>query len=56
MLNLIIGIVLVIVGTWGIFANWMMFVDVLKMLVFLGLIGFGVIALLAGLRRLKTAK
>ena len=56
MMNLVIGTILVIAGAWGILANWMMFVDVLKMLVFLGLIGFGVIALLAGLRRLKTAK
>ena len=56
MTNLIIGIVLVLAGAWGMFANWMMFADVLKMLIFLGLIGFGVIALLAGLRRLKTSK
>ncbi len=56
MLNLIIGIILVIAGAWGILANWMLFADVLKMLISLGLIGFGVIALLAGLRRLKAAK
>ena len=53
MLNIIIGIVLILIGTTGITRNWYMFVDMLGVLVPLALIIFGIIALLAGIRRYK---
>ena len=56
MLNLIIGVVLVALGCWGMQANWLMFMDTFKMLIFLALIGFGIVAVLAGVRQLGKKK
>ena len=53
MLNIIIGIVLIIIGSTGITRNWYMFVDILGVLVPLALISFGIVALLAGIRHFK---
>ena len=56
MLNLVIGILLILGGLWGVTRNWWIFLDVIKMLVFLGLIGFGGVAFLAGLKNLRSGK
>ena len=54
MLNIVLGIVLIVGGFFVIFAKWLLFVDVFKMLLLLGLIAFGIIALLAGIKKLST--
>ena len=56
MVNMIIGMVLIMAGLWGFVSNWLIFFDVLKILIFLLLVVFGIVALLSGLRRLKTVK
>jgi len=56
MLNIALGILLFIFGAWGVFANWMMFLDTFKMILFLCLIGFGIVAILAGIRQTKKKK
>ena len=53
MLNLVLGVLFLIVGVWGILANWWLFWDVLKTFLFLSLIGFGVVAILAGIKKSK---
>jgi len=53
MLNIIVGIILIILGTSGITRNWYMFIDILGVIVPLALIAFGIVAMLAGLRSLK---
>ncbi len=55
MLNLVIGILFLIVGAWGILANWFLFWDVLKTFLFVALIGFGVVAIMAGIKKSKEA-
>ena len=56
MLNIIIGSALILLGLWGMLTNWLMFVDIFKLLVLLGLVGFGIIAFLAGIKQLKISK
>jgi hypothetical protein len=53
LLHTIIGIIAIVVGLRGIVANWYMFLDILGATVPLALIGFGVVALLAGIRHVK---
>ena len=53
MLHLIIGITAIALGVLGIMRNWYMFIDILSVIIPLALIGFGVVALLAGIRNLK---
>ena len=53
MINLIVGVVVIVLGIIGIRANWWFFLDLFKALIYLGFIGFGVIAMLAGMRSLK---
>jgi len=53
MLNIIIGIMVILLGLWGITRNWYMFIDMLAAIVPLTLIGFGIVALLAGIRSLN---
>ena len=56
MLNLIMGGVLLVLGIIFTVTNWLFFFDVLKLLIFLGLIVFGIIACLAGIRQLKKSR
>jgi hypothetical protein len=37
-------------------SRWMMFLDVFKMIFFIGLISFGIVAILAGARKLGQKK
>ena len=53
MLHMIIGTIAIVVGLRGIVANWYLFLDILGATVPLGLIGFGAVALLAGIRHVK---
>jgi len=54
MLHLIIGIVAILIGLIGIMRHWYMFVDVLAAVIPLALIIFGIVALLAGIRRMQN--
>ena len=56
MINLAMGIVLILVGIWGISTHWLMFLDTFRIILFLGLVGFGVVAILAGARKMGQAK
>ena len=53
MLHIVIGIIAIIVGLRGIVSNWYMLLDILGAAVPLALIGFGVVALLAGIRHVR---
>ncbi len=54
MLHLIIGLILIASGVWGITHQWYMFKDLLLALVPVVAIGIGVVAMLAGIRSLKV--
>ena len=56
MLNIIVGIAVLVFGLWGISTSWVISVEILKMLVFVGLVGFGIVAVLGGVRKIKTAR
>ena len=56
MLHIIVGVVVLAFGLWGISASWVISVEILKMLVFVGLVGFGIVAVLGGVRKIKTAR
>ena len=54
MVHAIVGIAALALGIWTMSANWMIFAEVAKLLLFLGLVVFGVVAVLAGVRRLRA--
>lgn len=56
MVHVIIGIVAIVWGILWMLPDWMFIGEILKMLVFLGLAGFGVVAVLAGLRQFRTKR
>lgn len=56
MIHIIIGILAIICGIWWMLPDWMFTSEILKMLVFVGLVVFGVVAVLAGLRRFKAER
>jgi len=54
MLHVIIGIIAVVIGLWGIMGNWYMFKDVVIAVVPLLVLCFGIVAILAGIRGMKS--
>ena len=54
MLHVIVGIVAIVIGLWGIMSNWYMFKDILVSIVPLVVLLFGIVAILAGIRKLKA--
>ena len=54
MLHMIIGIIAIVVGLWGIANNWYMFKDMLVAIIPFAVICFGIVAILAGIRSLKA--
>ena len=54
MLHIVIGIIAIVIGLWGIMGNWYMFKDVLIAAVPLVALCFGIVALLAGIRSMKA--
>jgi len=54
MLHVIIGIVAIVLGLWGIASNWYMFKDILIAIIPFVVICFGIVALLAGIRGMKA--
>jgi hypothetical protein len=54
MLHVIVGIIAIVIGLWGIMGNWYMFKDVVVAAVPLVLLCFGIVAILAGIRSMKA--
>ena len=53
MVHIIVGLVAIILGVLGLWSTWLISLEVLKLVVFCGLVGVGVIAFLAGIRQLR---
>ena len=56
MVHIAIGAAAVIAGTWWISTDFVLFYEVLKILAYLSLLGFGVVAVLAGTRQFRSDK
>ncbi|KPK49923.1 MAG: hypothetical protein AMK72_03390 [Planctomycetes bacterium SM23_25] len=56
MVHILVGIIAIVIGLWGIAANWYMFKDMLVAIVPLAVVCFGMVALLAGMRSLKARR
>ena len=54
MLHVIVGIIAIVIGLWGIMGNWYMFKDVVIAVVPLLVLCFGIVAILAGIRSMKA--
>ena len=54
MLHVIVGIIAIVIGLWGIMGNWYMFKDILVAFVPLVVLLFGIVAILAGIRKMKA--
>jgi len=54
MLHVIVGIVAIVIGLWGIMGNWYMFKDMLVAIVPFVLLCFGIVAILGGIRSMKA--
>ena len=54
MLHIIVGIIAIVIGLWGIMSNWYMFKDILISIVPLVALLFGIVAVLAGIRKMRT--
>ena len=55
MIHIIIGILAIAWAIWSMFPDWMFIGEVLKILFYVALILFGIVAVLAGLRRVKAS-
>jgi len=53
MVHIIVGLVAIILGLLGLWSNWLISLEVVKLLVFCALVGVGIIAFLAGVRHLR---
>ena len=54
MLHVVVGIIAIVVGLWGITRNWYMFRDMLVAIIPFLVICFGIVAILAGIRKTKA--
>ena len=54
MLHIIVGIIAIVIGLWGIMGNWYMFKDILITIVPFLVLCFGIVAILAGIRSMKA--
>jgi len=54
MLHVIVGIIAIVIGLWGMMSNWYMFKDILVSIVPLVVLCFGIVAILAGIRKMKA--
>lgn len=54
MWHVIVGIIAIVVGLWGIARSWYMFRDMLVAIVPFAVICFGIVAILAGIRSMKA--
>jgi len=53
MKHIILGLIGISVGLWGIIVNWYQFLDLLWVLIPMALLGGGIVALLAGISNFK---
>ena len=53
MLHVIVGVIAIVLGLRGLIANWYLFKDMLAAVLPFALLCFGMVALPAGIRRLK---
>jgi len=56
MAHIVIGVVAIVAGAWWISTDFVIFCEVFKVLAYLGLIGFGFVAALGGIRQVRSAK
>ncbi len=56
MIHIIIGLLVIALAIWSMLPDWMFIVEVLKVLACIGLVVFGIVAVLAGVRRLGATK
>ncbi len=54
MLHIVVGIIAIVIGLWGIMGNWYMFKDILVTIVPLAVLLFGIVAVLAGIRKMRA--
>ena len=54
MLHIVVGIIAIVIGLWGIMGNWYMFKDILISVVPLVVLLFGIVAILAGIRKMRA--
>ena len=54
MLHVVVGIVAIVIGLLGLMGNWYMFKDILFAIVPIVVLFFGIIAVLAGIRKMKA--
>ena len=54
MLHIVVGIIAIVIGLWGIMSNWYMFKDMPISIVPLVALLFGIVAVLAGIRKMKS--
>jgi len=54
MLHVIVGIIAIVIGLWGIMGNWYMFKDILVTILPFAALCFGIVAILAGIRSMKA--
>ena len=54
MVHVIVGIIAIVIGLWGIMGNWYMFKDILVTIVPFVVLCFGIVAILAGIRSMKA--
>ena len=55
MKHIAIGMVAIVIGLWGIALNWYQFVDLLWVLIPMGLIAGGIVAMLAGITNFRKS-
>ena len=49
MKQIIVGLIAIVIGLWGIALNWYQFVDLLRVLIPMAVLAGGIVALLAGI-------
>lgn len=54
MIHIFVGIAAIAWGLWRMLPDWMFFSEILKTLLFFCLVGFGVVAIAAGSRKLRA--
>ena len=54
MVHILVGIIAIVIGLWGIARSWYMFKDMLVAIIPLAAVCFGIVALLAGIRSIRV--
>ena len=56
MVHIAIGVAAIVAGAWWISTDFVIFCEVLKTLAYLGVVGFGIVAALAGIRQFRATE